>query len=68
MALPFEPLEGPVTPPVGKNYEKLVDGSVFSASIIIIVVGFLIALIGFLGCFGAAKKSGGMLLLVRAIR
>lgn len=47
----------------GKNYEKLVDGSVFSASIIIIVVGFLIALIGFLGCFGAAKKSGGMLLL-----
>lgn len=47
----------------GKNYSELMDGGLFSASVVVIVVGFLIALIGFLGCCGAAKKNGCMLLL-----
>ena len=51
----------------GKDYSELMDGGLFSASVVLLVVGFLIALIGFLGCCGAAKKNGCMLLLVRVV-
>ncbi|KAL5268450.1 hypothetical protein ACHWQZ_G002351 [Mnemiopsis leidyi] len=47
----------------GKDYSELMDGGLFSASVVLLVVGFLIALIGFLGCCGAVKKNGCMLLL-----
>lgn len=47
----------------GKDYSALMDASLFSVAVVIIVVGFFIALVGFLGCCGAVKKSSCMLLI-----
>ena len=48
----------------GRQLSRLMDGGLFSVCVMILVVGFVIALISFLGCCGAAKKNSCLLLLV----
>lgn len=48
----------------GKNWNDIIDGKTVPVSVLLIVVGLVIAVVGFLGCFGAMKQNGNMLLLV----
>ena len=48
----------------GKNWNEIVDNKTVPVSVMLIVVGLIIAVVGFLGCFGAMKQSGNMLLAV----
>jgi len=47
----------------GQNWNDIIDNKTVPVSVMLIVVGLVIAIVGFLGCFGAMKQNGGMLLL-----
>lgn len=51
----------------GKNWNEIVDNKTVPVSVMLIVVGLIIAVVGFLGCFGAMKQSGNMLLAYSVI-
>lgn len=47
----------------GQNWNDIIDGKTVPVSALLIVVGLVIAIIGFLGCCGAMKQNGPMLLI-----
>jgi hypothetical protein len=47
----------------GKNWNEIVDNKTVPVSVMLLVVGLVIAIVGFLGCFGAMKQNGTMLLI-----
>ena len=52
----------------GQNWNDIIDNKTVPVSVMLIVVGLIIAIVGFLGCFGAMKQNGGMLLLVSSFK
>ena len=48
----------------GKNWNEIVDNKTVPVSVMLIIVGLIIAVVGFLGCCGAMKQNGAMLLVV----
>ena len=48
----------------GKNWNEIVDNKTVPVSVMLLVVGLVIAIVGFLGCFGAMKQNSNMLLVV----
>lgn len=51
----------------GKNWNEIVDNKTVPVSVMLIIVGLVIAVVGFLGCCGAMKQNGAMLLIVSAL-
>jgi len=47
----------------GENWNEIIDGKTVPVSVLLIIVGLVIAIVGFLGCFGALKQNSGMLLV-----
>ncbi|KAL5264932.1 hypothetical protein ACHWQZ_G005879 [Mnemiopsis leidyi] len=47
----------------GKNWNEIVDNKTVPVSVMLIIVGLVIAVVGFLGCCGAMKQNGAMLLI-----
>lgn len=47
----------------GKNWNEIVDNKTVPVSVMLIIVGLIIAIVGFLGCCGAMKQNGAMLLV-----
>ena len=48
----------------GENWNDIIDNKTVPVSVLLIVVGLVIAIVGFLGCFGAMKQNTSMLLIV----
>lgn len=51
----------------GENWNDIIDNKTVPVSVLLIVVGLVIAIVGFLGCFGAMKQNTGMLLIYAVV-
>lgn len=51
----------------GQNWNDIIDNKTVPVSALLIVVGLVIAVVGFLGCFGALKQNSSMLLIYAII-
>lgn len=51
----------------GQNWNDIIDNKTVPVSALLIVVGLVIAIVGFLGCFGALKQNSSMLLIYAII-
>lgn len=51
----------------GNNWDDIIDNKTVPVSIMLLVVGVCIAIVGFLGCFGAMKQNTAMLLIYAVV-
>ena len=49
----------------GESWGEIVDNKTVPVSVLLLVLGIIIAITGFIGCFGALKQNPSMLLVVR---
>ena len=48
----------------GQSWDEIVDEKTVPVSVLLLVLGLIVAVTGFLGCFGAMKQNPCMLLVV----